>query len=79
MNLNREPLVVSGAVVAFAQAVLTTVVLMGWWSLTAEQAAGWMGVIALGGTTVVVIFTRGKVTPVSDPRLPQLEEGAADV
>ncbi len=66
--MNREPLVISGSLVALAQAIVTTVVLMGWWKLTAEQAAGWMGVIALAGTAAVVIFTRGRVTPVADPR-----------
>lgn len=68
MNAKREPLAIAGAVVAFLQAVVTTVVLMGWWKLTAEQAAEWMGVIALGGTAAVVVWTRGKVTPVDDPR-----------
>ena len=66
--MNREPLVISGSAVALAQGLLTAVVLMGWWNLTAEQAAAWMGVIALGGTFLVVILTRGKVTPVTDPR-----------
>jgi hypothetical protein len=68
MDLKREPLVVSGAAVALAQAVLTAVVLMGWWNITAEQAAAWTGVIALAGTFAVVAFTRGKVTPMLDPR-----------
>ena len=77
--MNREPLAIVGAAVALVQALLTTVVLMGWWDLTPEQTAGWMGVIALAGTFAVVVITRGKVTPVADPRLPQLEEGAADV
>ena len=67
---SREPLAITGAVVAFAQAVLTAVVMMGWWTLTPEQTAAWMGVIALGGTAVVVVATRGRVTPVADPRLP---------
>lgn len=64
----REPLVVRAAAVAFAQAVLTTVVLMGWWDISAEQTAAWMGVIALGGTLAVVLASRGKVTPVDDPK-----------
>jgi hypothetical protein len=71
--MNREPLAVSGAAVALAQAVLTAVVLMGWVVMTAEQTAAWMGVIALGGTFAVVVLTRGKVTPVADPRLPEEE------
>lgn len=68
MMSSREPLAVAGAVVALLQAALTTVVLMGWWDLSAEQAAAWMGLIALAGTTAVVVWTRGKVTPVADPR-----------
>ena len=64
MNPTREPLAVRGAAVAFAQAVLTAVVLMGWWDLTTEQTAAWMGVLALGGTFAVVALSRGKVTPV---------------
>lgn len=64
----REPLAIAGCVVAFLQGLLTTVVLMGWWKLTPEQAAAWLGLIALGGTSVVVIWSRGKVTPVADPR-----------
>ena len=72
--MNREPLVISGSAVALAQGLLTAVVLMGWWNLTAEQAAAWMGVIALGGTFLVVVLTRGKVTPVDDPRI----EGMGD-
>ena len=67
--MGREPLAVAGAVVALVQAVLGAVVLMGWWALTAEQAAAWMTVIALAGTAAVVVATRGKVTPVADPRL----------
>lgn len=67
--MSREPLAIAGAVVALVQGVLTAVVLMGWWDLTAEQTAAWMGVIALAGTAVVVVWTRGKVTPVADPRL----------
>lgn len=68
MTMNREPLAISGAVVTALQGVLTAVILMGWWDLTAEQAAAWMGAIDLAGTAAVVIYTRGKVTPVADPR-----------
>lgn len=66
--MKREPLRIAGYVVAFVQAVLSAVVLMGWWGLTPEQTAGWMAVIALGGTVAVVLWTRGKVTPLADPR-----------
>ena len=74
--MNREPLAVSGAAVALAQAVLTAVVLMGWVVMTAEQTAAWMGVIALGGTFLVVVLTRGKVTPINDPRIEGMGEYA---
>lgn len=66
--MRREPLAVAGAVVALVQAILGAVVMMGWWALSAEQAAAWMSVIALAGTAVVVVWSRGKVTPVADPR-----------
>lgn len=66
--MSREPLAVVGAVVAFLQGLLTTVVLMGWWALTPEQTAAWVGLIALGGTAAVVVISRGKVTPVANPR-----------
>lgn len=72
--MRREPLATVGALVGLAQGVLTAVVLMGWWALSADQAAAWMGVIALAGTAVVVVVSRGKVTPVADPRLPEGEE-----
>jgi hypothetical protein len=77
--MNREPLVISGSVVALTQGVLTAVVLMGWWNLTAEQAAAWMGVISLGGTFLVVVLTRGQVTPVADPRIEGMGDYAAPV
>ena len=75
--MNREPLIIRASVVAeycvtlprfhaFIQALLTTIVLMQWWELTPEQTAGWMGVIALGGTMVTAVWSRGKVTPVDD-------------
>ena len=42
-------------------------VLLGWAPLTAEQEAQAMLVIGLVGTAVVVVWSRGKVTPVADP------------
>ena len=73
--MNREPLAIIGGVVVLVQALITTSVLMGWWKLTEDQVAAWMGVVASAGTLAVIIFTRGKVTPVADPRLPELEGG----
>ena len=72
--MTREPLAIIGGVVALVQALITTSVLMGWWNLTEDQVAAWMGVVALAGTLAVVIFTRPKVTPVADPRLETTNE-----
>jgi hypothetical protein len=66
--VSREPLAVAGAIVAVLQTLLTVVVGMGWWDLTAEQVALWVGLIGVSGTAAVVVVTRGKVTPVADPR-----------
>ena len=66
--MNREPLTKAGAAVAFVQAVLAAVVMMGWWALSPEQTSAWMAVVALGGTLATVLLARPKVTPLSDPR-----------
>jgi hypothetical protein len=68
VNDTREPLVVRAAVVAFLDAIVHLVVLFGV-DLTAEQVAGVSGVLNLGSILAVVLLTRGKVTPVDDPRL----------
>ena len=61
---------------ALGTRLLTAVVLMGWVTMTAEQTAAWIGVIALGGTfAVVAIPAAAKVTPIADPR--RIEGGAA--
>lgn len=64
---DREPLAVRGAVVAAAEAVLHMAVMLGWLPLTADQEAQAMLVVALVGTAVLVVWSRGKVTPVADP------------
>lgn len=66
--MNREPLLIRAVVVGFLQLLLTAVVLQGLLHLTAEQTAAWSAVIAGGGTAALVVWTRGKVTPVDDPR-----------
>jgi hypothetical protein len=65
--MNREPLLIRAVIVGFLQLLLTAVVLQGLLNLTAEQTAAWSAVIAGGGTAVLVVWTRGKVTPVDDP------------
>lgn len=64
----REPLAVRGAVVMAVEAILHLAVLLGWAPLTGEQEAQAMLVIGLVGTAVVVVWSRGRVTPVAAPR-----------
>lgn len=68
MNTTREPLLIRAAIVGFLQMLLTAVVLQGLLDMTGPQTAAWSAVISAGGTAVLAIWTRGKVTPVDDPK-----------
>lgn len=68
MTAEREPLVVRGAVVLAAEALLAVAVTLGWWPLSEGQQASVAAAIGAIGTAVVVVWSRGKVTPVADPR-----------
>jgi hypothetical protein len=70
--IQREPLAIRGAVVAAVVAVIQVAVVFGW-DLTVEQIAALSTAVNMIGTAVVVVWSRGKVTPVDDP---QLEEAA---
>lgn len=73
--MEREPLAVRGAVVAALAALVNLAVLFGLdWS--AEQVGAVNTAVGLVATAVVVVWSRGKVTPVDDPRLPEYEEAA---
>ncbi len=73
MDLKREPLVVSGAAVALAQVVLTAVVLMGWWNITAEQAAAWgEALLASAVAALIPLLTSVAASGVGDPSSPSL-------
>ena len=73
--MEREPLAVRGAVVAALAALVNLAVLFGLdWS--AEQVGAVNTAVGLMATAVVVVWSRGKVTPVDDPRLPEHEEAA---
>lgn len=73
--MEREPLAVRGAVVAALAALVNLAVLFGLdWS--AEQVGAVNTAVGLMATVVVVVWSRGKVTPVDDPRLPEHEEAA---
>lgn len=65
----REPLAIRGAVVAAIVACIQVAVVFGW-NLDTEQFAALAVAVNLIGTAAVVVWSRGKVTPVDDPRLP---------
>lgn len=65
----REPLAIRGAVVAAAVACIQVAIVFGW-NLTTDQFVTLAVAVNLLGTAVVVVWSRGKVTPVDDPRLP---------
>lgn len=66
--MEREPLAVRAAVVVAVTAVIHMLVVLGVIPLTAEQEAQVAMAVGALGTVVVVVWSRGKVTPVDDPR-----------
>jgi len=73
----REPLAIRGAVVALVAAILNLIVAFGV-NLTTEQVGAINAVVGLAATAVVVVWSRGAVTPVDDPRGTSGEPLAAD-
>lgn len=65
--MNREPLAVRAAIVAAIAGLVNVAVLFGW-DLTVEQISALNTAVGLIGTAVVVVWSRGAVTPLSDPR-----------
>ena len=68
MNAKREPLAIRAAVVAAVTAVLHLLVIAGVLPISAEVEGQAALVIDLAGTAALVLWTRGKVTPVDEPR-----------
>lgn len=64
----REPLAVRGAIVAVVTAILHLAVMAGYLPIAPEVEGQAALVIDLLGTAVLVVWTRGKVTPVEDPK-----------
>jgi hypothetical protein len=75
MTITREPLAVRGAVVAAIVAAVHLAVAFGW-SLTGPQEAALLAFVDVASIAAVVVWTRGRVTPVADPRLEGLGEFA---
>jgi len=66
----REPLVIRGAIVAAVTAAIHVGVVLGLLQLDAASEAAIGGAIDLLGTAILVVWTRGAVTPVAAPTLP---------
>jgi uncharacterized membrane protein YkgB len=68
MNIAREPVAVTNAILGIIQALLGLLVAFGIWKLTAEQIAAIMTISAAVFTLVNVLIVRPQVTPLIDPR-----------
>ncbi len=66
--MNREPLAIRAAAIWAIQSIILTVVAFGW-NLTGEQIAASFTAVSALSAFGVVVWTRGKVTPVDDPRI----------
>ena len=66
--MNREPLALRAAIVAALAACINLAVAFGW-NLTVDQVGALNAAVGLVATAVVVVWSRGTVTPVADPRI----------
>jgi len=65
--MSREPLAIRAAVVAAVAALINVAVAFGW-NASVEQLAAVNGAVGVVSALVVVLWSRGKITPVDDPR-----------
>jgi len=65
--MNREPLAVRGAVIAVVSAGVQMLVAFGV-PLTGEQEGALLAFVNVASILAVIVWTRGAVTPVTDPR-----------
>lgn len=70
MLTSREPLVIRGAITAAITAILHVFVILGVFPIAPEAESAIGLAVDLVGTAVLVVWTRGKVTPVDAPNLP---------
>lgn len=72
MNLTpaREPLLIRGAIVAAVTALLHVLIVLGVLRIDEAAEHAIAGAVDLLGTAVLVVWTRGAVTPVAEPQLP---------
>lgn len=67
----REPLAIRAAIVAAITAVLEFLIAAGYLTLTADARETLMIAVGMVGTAILVLWTRGKVTPIDAPVLPE--------
>lgn len=65
----REPLVIRGAIVAAITALIHLAVVVGWLPIDHDAETAVAGAVDLLGTAVLVVWSRGKVTPAA-PKVP---------
>ena len=65
---SREPLAIRASIVAVAAVLIQLAVAFGV-TLTVDQVAAISAAVNVISAAVIVIWTRGAVTPVDDPRL----------
>lgn len=68
--MSREPLLIRAAIVAAVTAVIHVLVVLGVFPIAPDVETAIAGAVDLVGTAVLVVWTRGKVTPVAHPKLP---------
>lgn len=68
--LNREPLIIRGAVVAAITALIHALIVCGVLVVAPEAESTIAGAVDLIGTAVLVLWTRGAVTPVAQAPAP---------
>jgi hypothetical protein len=75
----REPLLIRGAIVAAVTAILHVLVILGALPIDADGEHAIALAIDLIGTAVLVVWTRGKVTPTSAPVLTPAQAKAVKI
>ena len=65
--MTREPLAIRAAIVAAVAALIDVAVAFGL-DLSVDQVAALNAAVGLFATAVVVVWSRGAVTPVADPK-----------
>jgi hypothetical protein len=69
MKITREPLAIRAAIVAAVTGILHVLVVTGVLPIDESAETAIAGAVDLAGTAVLVVWTRGTVTPVKAPQL----------